>query len=781
MRILYVEDDPRDADLTRRQLRKAAPHCDLELVGTQREALARLSGPDASSFDLVLTDMRLHDGDGLAILRHIRSRKLPLAVVLITGAGDEETAVAVLKSGANDYVVKRGDYLSRLQLTLEDALHHYRAEVARYSRPLRVLYAEHNTADMDLLQRHLAVHASYIHVDTVSTATEALQRLSEPGHIIDYDILLLDYRLPGLNALELLKELYQVHSLDIPVVLVTGQGDEEVALQALKLGAADYVPKNPGYLYQLPSVLENAFHCAQLTREHTALHKSESKYKTLIENIPQRIFTKDINSVYASSNARFARDLGIRPDQLVGKTDYDIFPEALADKYLADDKRIMKTGIAEDIEERFVRFGEEAWVQTLKTPIREEDGTIAGILGVFWDITERKRAETEREKLQAQLIQAQKLEAIGTLAGGIAHDFNNILSAVIGFAELAMDSVESDNPAQSDLQQVLQAGRRAQELVHQILTFSRQRDQEQKPVKIKYLAKEVLKLMRASLPTTIQIQDDIASDSPVNADPTQIHQVLMNLCTNAGHAMREEGGTLKVTLSDTVLDSDFAGRYPNLKPGPYVNLSISDTGCGMPVDVMERIFDPFFTTKADGEGTGMGLSVVHGIVKSHGGAIAVYSEPGQGTTFSLFFPTIEAQIAPENIAEEAIPSGTERILFIDDEPVLAKMGIRLLEPLGYKVTTRTSGIEAVELFRTQPERFDLVITDMTMPGLTGDKVAQGMMQIRPDLPIILCTGFSAKIDAQKAAAMGIRAFVTKPLIKRELARTIRMVLDRTEK
>jgi PAS domain S-box-containing protein len=419
--------------------------------------------------------------------------------------------------------------------------------------------------------------------------------------------------------------------------------------------------------------------------------------------------------------------------------------------------------------------GKLFWEQATIAPVRNADNVITHYVAVKEDITERK-------KLEAQLRQAQKMEAIGTLAGGIAHDFNNILSAIIGFTELAMDTIGNDSLAHSDLQQVLNAGRRAKELVFQILTFSRQREQKQKsPVNIKHLAKEVLKLIRASLPTNIEIRDNLESNSPVNADPTQIHQVLMNLCTNAGHAMQEKGGILEMSLSDIELDSDFGERYPDLASGQYLKLTVSDTGCGMSADVLERIFDPFFTTKAEGEGTGLGLSMVHGIVKSHGGIITVYSEPGQGTTFNILLPVRKIGIAPEHTWEENIPTGTEHILFIDDETVLTELGARILQSLGYEVTTRTSGLEALELFKAQPDRFDLVITDLTMPHITGDRIAEAMMQIRADIPIILCTGFSSRINEKKAITMGIRELVFKPIVISDLARKIRMVLDQPGK
>jgi len=408
--------------------------------------------------------------------------------------------------------------------------------------------------------------------------------------------------------------------------------------------------------------------------------------------------------------------------------------------------------------------------ETRISPVRDSSGEIINFVSVNRDVT-------QEVALEAQLQQSQKMKAIGTLAGGIAHDFNNILAAIMGFTELALNNAEKKTSLHDSLQQVMTAGKRAKDLVQQILTFSRQSEHDLKPVYVKFIAKETLKLLRASLPATVEIRQNIQNDSVVMADPTQIHQILMNLYTNAGHAMQENGGTLDVNLTDVELDSDFTAKHPGLKPGPYLKLTVSDTGHGIPPEVWDRIFDPFFTTKEKEEGTGMGLAVVHGIVKNHGGTISVYSEPGKGTTFNVFLPVIEKKLEPETGIEKPVPSGTERILFIDDEQTLTDLGKQMLEPLGYDVATRTSSIEALELFKNKPDRFALVITDLTMPKMSGDELAQKIMAIRPDIPVILCTGFSARMDDKKARAMGIRAFLYKPLIQRDMAESIRKVLD----
>jgi len=393
------------------------------------------------------------------------------------------------------------------------------------------------------------------------------------------------------------------------------------------------------------------------------------------------------------------------------------------------------------------------------------------------DISDRIQHENEQKKLETQLRQAQKMEAIGTLAGGIAHDFNNILSAIIGYSEISLDGISRGTILEENLQEVLKAGSRAKDLVKQILTFSRQTEHELQPVQIRIIVNEALNLLRASFPTTIEIKKDIQSTSTVLADPTQIHQVIMNLCTNAGHAMQESGGVLEIKLIDVRLESDSTSRYPDLKTGAYVKLSVTDTGFGIPDNFLEKIFDPFFTTKEKGEGTGLGLSVIHGIVKSCEGEIVVQSEVNKGTTFDVFFPIIEKEAVKISDVAEPLPLGTERILFVDDELPITEMSKKMFERLGYKVTTRISSIEALKLFKQKPNDFDLVITDMTMPDMTGIQLAQEIKKIKAAIPIIICTGFSYQLTEEKCQALGIQGYLMKPFVIKELAETIRKVLD----
>jgi signal transduction histidine kinase/ActR/RegA family two-component response regulator len=420
---------------------------------------------------------------------------------------------------------------------------------------------------------------------------------------------------------------------------------------------------------------------------------------------------------------------------------------------------------------------QERYLLTTRFPIFQDD-QLTALGGVAIDVTERTEAEHRRQQLERQLQQAQKMEALGTLAGGIAHDFNNILAAIIGYSQIALSEVQRDTPLHGYLNRVLAAGERAGDLVKQILTFSRKSEIEPTPVQIRTVLKEVLKLVRATLPVTVEMVQDVQSKAVVMADPVQIHQVMMNLCANAGYAMRSKGGKLTVSLRDEVLGVEKSSRFTGLKPGPYIKLSVVDTGTGIAPEHVERIFDPFFTTKPKGEGTGMGLAVVHGIISGLGGVVSVQSMPGKGAQFDVFLPVLEGPTPEIERKTAVLATGSERILLVDDEVFQTDMLKHMLGLLGYRVETRNSGGDALLLLEQDPSAFDLVITDMVMPAMTGDELSERLLRLRPDLPIILCTGYSDNITEEKALSLGIRAFALKPLTIETLAQLIRQVMDK---
>ncbi|HVN97162.1 MAG TPA: ATP-binding protein, partial [Syntrophorhabdaceae bacterium] len=389
---------------------------------------------------------------------------------------------------------------------------------------------------------------------------------------------------------------------------------------------------------------------------------------------------------------------------------------------------------------------------------------------------------TGQHTLERQIRQSQKMEAIGTLAGGIAHDFNNILAGMIGFTEMVMEDIAPDSPEHKRLELVLKGGKRGRDLVKQILAFSSQGEQEKKPLAVSEIVEEGLKLLRPTLPSTIEIvSKSLTNDDRIFADLVQMHQVLMNLCTNAAHAMREKGGVLELQISKVGFTEHDPLPFSDMVPGEYVVLTVRDTGTGMTPDILDRIFDPFFTTKKPGEGTGLGLSVIHGIVQRHGGYVAVESEPGKGTTFRVYLPKIEEQAFSEDREAPVATGGNERILFVDDEDMLVELNRQRLTRFGYEVVGTTSSMDALDIFRKDPDVFDLVITDYTMPNLTGMELAAQLLKVKPSIPIILCTGDSQPVTPESAQDAGINALLMKPAGREGLAQTIRNVLDQKTK
>ncbi len=636
-----------------------------------------------------------------------------------------------------------------------------------------------------------------------------------------------------------------------------------------------------------------------ITGERKSEESSRKLYlqtKALIDNIPDLVWLKDADSRFLIINEAFAKSCGTPSDDIAGKTDYDIWPEELAQAYIADDFEVMRSGVRKVVEEPVADINNAiGWIETIKTPIFDTEGRVIGTAGTARDVTSRVLAEqthkllatavehsaesimvtdaegiikyvnpafekisgystgevvgqnprilksgehdeefyrdiwqtlmngvtwsgliknrrkngllayeksnispvkdqkgeivafvgvnrdvTEERVLQEQLAQSQKMEAIGTLAGGIAHDFNNIIFAIIGYAELALDHTKDDPQTAMFIEEIISASERAGDMVKQILTFSRQSRPEKIVLDVRPIIKEGLKFLRGALPSSIEIKQDIEKTIPyIYADPTQIYQVLMNLCTNATFAMRNSNGVLSVSLERVDVGKEFAIQNPGIEPGQFVRLKVSDTGEGMAQSLIKRIFEPYFTTKDIGEGTGLGLSVLDGIVKNHGGLITVWSELGKGSKFSVYFPVIDDNAMPvQNTKPEIMLKGDERILWVDDESTLMDMCRETLGRAGFSVTCTTDPLQAMEIFRHSPDSFDLVITDFSMPGVNGIELARKISSINPQIPILLCTGFGNSIPVSLTRPAGITRIVSKPVSSKDLIYVIRQTLDR---
>ena len=507
-------------------------------------------------------------------------------------------------------------------------------------------------------------------------------------------------------------------------------------------------------------------------RAEEIIRDSEAKSLALLDALPDTVFQVD-------RHGRFIDYKGTAGDGYpgravtVGRHIPEVLPEPIATQ-LMEKLQLALESQSPQIHEYALKTGAgEAYYEVRLVAVGSQLA-----VGVVRNISEKIRADHEKMALEADLRQAHKMEAVGTLAGGIAHDFNNILAAIMGYVEIAKIDLPDHPNTLSTLDKVLSATERAKTMVNQILAFSRKSEPSRKPISLRQAVTDALEMLRSSIPKTIDFQVSLtAVNDIILADSTQIHQILMNLCTNAAHAMEAGSGALSISMDNVLLTSGSAAQFSGLTPGPHIRLSVSDTGHGIQPDIRDRIFDPYFTNKSPGKGTGMGLAVVHGIVNHHGGAIHVDSTPGVGSTFVVLFPVIDKTVSADSPVSEDLPRGREKLIFVDDEPELVDIAAHMLTYLGYRVTSFVDPQAALEHFRKAPHDCNLVITDLTMPKMTGTGFAQAIHALRPHIPVLLCTGYSDTVTAETARAIGISGFMIKPLSMRDMALTVRRVLD----
>ena len=634
---------------------------------------------------------------------------------------------------------------------------------------IRILYIDDYDLDRELVKDVLEREHGGFEVIEASHRQEFEMLLK--SRVID--VVLSDFNIAGFEGFQVLDAVRE-HDPGIPVIIVTGTGSEEIAAMAMKRGASDYVIKRPRHILKLPQTIFAAIDKKVLREKRhkaeVALKESEKRYREILENTLVGIYQAASDGKIKFANRKMIEMLGYSSFKELESID------SIAELYARPgewhnvvDEIIFKGFVIDEFEFK-CKDGQSMWVRLHSRKVtNKEEGIV--FEGLLEDISKIRKMET-------QLQMAQRLESIGTLAGGIAHDFNNILSSIIGFTELSLDDVQQGTHLYDNLTEVLMAGKRARDLVKQIMTFSRKDEQEKKPIEINSLIAEAVKMFRSVIPVNIEIKEHIGEHLLIiHANASQINQILVNLVTNALHAINDEG-TIEIGLDGVNFDDSIRNQYPDFLPGRYAKLLVSDNGCGIAQENLNMIFDPYFTTKEADKGTGLGLAVVHGIVKIHKGHITVYSEVGRGTTFHVYLPLCSQASEDESDRQfEQVSGGTERILFVDDEPSIVKMQKQNLERMGYTVTTQTSSVEALEEFGSSPDSFDLMITDMTMPQMTGDRLAVSIKKIRPDIPVILCTGFSEKINQKTAPDLLIDEFLMKPVDTTKMAKAIRKVLD----
>ncbi|MBL9204831.1 MAG: PAS domain S-box protein [Opitutaceae bacterium] len=755
--LVLVEDNPRDAELVVAALEQAGVDFRWRQVDNATDFLAALEPPP----EMVLSDYDLPQFSGLEALRLLRQRYPEVPFILISGTIGEDTAVAAMKGGATDYLLK--DRLARLGPAVRNALADGKSLRERRKTEEALRLSE---------ERFRLLTETITEVFWIFNADASQVLYVSPGYERTWGRPCAGLYARASDWMEAVHPEDRARLAEAPARRANGSFDE-IYRVVQPNGSVRWIHDRTFPYRDVNAQVHRVVGVAvDITAQRLAseeLQRREEWFRLLIENATDLIVVVDQAGVVRYHSPSSLRILGYRPEELVGRP--------VADIIHPDDFGRVREGLQRALS------GNQR-ILPIEYQIRHKDGSLRvlqshGRPAVGRDghplVVVNSRDITDTRHLEEQYRQAQKMEAIGTLAGGIAYDFNNILTAISGYAELAKMEIDNRAAVISHLHAVTEAGRRAAALVRQILSFSRQREQERKPIQLSPVIDEAMKLLRATIPSSIEFHVSLARQAPtVLADPTQIHQLIMNLATNAAHAMRDRPGRLGVVLDVIQVGSDEAERDTGLQPGRYLRLCVSDTGHGMDAATVSRIFDPFFTTKGPGEGTGLGLAVVHGIMQGHDGVVRVFSESGRGSQFYLYFPVHLAEaVEPPSMPEDAPRGSGQRILVVDDEVAIASMEKRILERLGYQVEAMNRPEEALDKFRIAPQAYDVLITDLTMPQMSGTDLAQQVLRIRPDLPILLTTGYIANLTLERVRAMGIAQLLYKPITVQGLAEAVR--------
>lgn len=785
-KLLLVDDTPTNLLLIQRRIRKHLPECDIMLASSPEEALqiADRDQPDCAILDLYMPRF-----NGIELARALKARQKGnnfLILIVTSGDADAEVRVRALEAGADDFIDRSSTEMElvskvRVMLRIKNAEEGLRIANRRLSQ----LAGERSTALQETSDRFNAVFEAgsdlilMFELDAMGNTARVLEANPSACHNLGYqreDLL----RTPALALFG--REFSLQWPLRIEALLRHRQTCFDATLMR-KSGRPVPVTLH-ARLVETNDTRSIIAVCQPMPRNEQAATDSGRRYRLVASQTGQLFYEVDVADMAIRVSGAFTQITGRPADdieqlqggdwqQLIHPDDRAHVTEVFADAVRNLGKYHMQWRLVH-------ADGSNRYVEDLGVVLPGENGRAKLVLGTLQDISPRVEAEEERQRAERLEQHTRKLESLGVLAGGIAHDFNNLLAAIIGLTDMAVQDLPPGTPMHDDLSEVLRAGHRAKELVKQILKFSRQDQEDRRPVFLNQIAREALKLLRATIPPHVEIIDAVdAFSGQTLANAAQMHQIVMNLCANSAHAIGMHPGTIEVRLRDLDVDDRMAATHPQLHPGPYLKMSIFDSGHGMDEGIMTRIFDPFFTTKSIGEGTGMGLAVVHGIVSSHGGAILVDSKPGHGSAFHVFLPRVDS-VEIEAESEPKPPAlGRERILFVDDEEAVLRFVQAALQPMGYAVTLCESPLTALEILRKAPTDYDLLVTDLMMPKLMGDALADAARALRPDLPVVLFTGFGDFLTPERLREAGICEIVHKPIIARDLAEAVRRALDGT--